>query len=296
MYPIRIPPNNIRNIYKSIWFSIYNKIDYDYSLPSLTDGIIENLVIYDILDGTRTSLSEKPHYKIRNELEVPYYCLSFIYALSVLGAKSCVFLVHTSYNRARGKKEFERIENSIKKSYKPFKKFLKKYLIKCHCLSLNSNYEVIELLRDLENETRNGKFDAYFLFDYNDEWQKSDKGVKLIETLPEINVYIRHTKFQPSGGWIPHKMKKSSFLYSQNGTTFSNWRYDEIISLVCMALLTKILNENESLDKKYPSYNDIRYRYKRRELDLFAKTIYLRENPKKLFILGSPLGPIRVYY
>lgn len=276
MHPLRIKPKKICNTCKNIWLSISSKLENDYSLPNLTEEMFNNLIIYDILDGTRTTLFKKPHYEIQNELEVPYYCLLFIHTLLALGVKSCVFLVHTSYNRARGKKEFERIEIGIKNSYVSLKNFFKKYFIRCHCLCLNSNYEVIEMLKDMENEIKDGKFDAYFLFDYNEEWQRVDKGAKLIETLPEIDVYIRHTKFQPSGGWIPHKMKKSSFLYSQNGTTFSNWRYDEIISLGCMALLTKILNENESLDKIYPSSNDIQYRYKRRELDLFAKTIYLR--------------------
>ncbi|MBD3227361.1 MAG: hypothetical protein GF329_04160 [Candidatus Lokiarchaeota archaeon] len=296
MNSLQIHPRNIHKTYQNIWYSIRKNIDVDYFFSKLNNEIFNNLVIYDILDGTRTTLTENVHFKIRKELEVPYYCLSLLYTLSVLGAKSCVFLVHTSYNRKRGKIEFERMERVIKKSYKPFKKFLKKHLIRFHCLCLNSSYECIDLLEDLENETKGGTFDAFFIFDYDEEWIKIGKGAELIDILPEIDVFIRHTKFQPSGGWIPGKMKKSSFLYSQNGTTFSNWNLDEIVSLACIALLSKLLNVGESLDKIYPSSKDVYYRYEKRELNLFEKVIYLSKNPQKLCITGSPIGPLRIYY
>ncbi len=118
-----------------------------------------------------------------------------------------------------------------------------------------------------------------------------------MKTLPEINVHIRHTKFQPSGGWIPEKMKKSAFLYSQNGSIFSNWESDEIVTLIAMALLAKNFNITEGLDKVYTTDDEIQQRYKKRELDLFQKTVFLREHPtKKLFMLGSPNGIYQFYY
>ena len=92
------------------------------------------------------------------------------------------------------------------------------------------------------------------------------------------------------------KKTKSVFLYSQNGTTYSNWESDELIALVAMALLAKELNEGEVLSKTYTNNEERQQRYKKREIDLFQKTIYLRKQPRKLFMLGSPIGTYQIYY
>lgn len=286
--------NKVEFIYKKTCFLLDNQIDSYHNLKIYNNDSKKNLVIYDILDGTRTSLPRK-NTPIQNELQVTYYLISFIHVLLTLGVKSCVFLIHTSYNRQRGINELRRIGDIIKKSYGPLIQFFKNNLIHCHCL-YPKNYEFADLLENFENETKNGIFNSYFLFDYNEEWQKTVEGERLIELLPEINVNIRHTKFQPTGGWIPDKMKKCAFLYSQNGTVFSNWNPRELIVLSTLALLAKILNEGESFNKSYTSFDEIQNRYTKREMKLFEKKIYLNKKPKKLSILGSPIGPYIIYY
>ena len=91
-------------------------------------------------------------------------------------------------------------------------------------------------------------------------------------------------------------MKKSAFLYSQNGTTYRNWEPDELVALIAMAVLAKKFNEGEGLSKIYSKNDEIQQRYVKREVDLFQKTIYLRDHPKKLFIVGSPVGTYQIYY
>ena len=91
-------------------------------------------------------------------------------------------------------------------------------------------------------------------------------------------------------------MRKSVFLYSQNGTTYSNWESDELVALVAMAILAKKSNEGEVLGKTYTSNDERQQRYLKREVELFQKTVYLRKQPRKLFLYGSPTGTYQIYY
>jgi hypothetical protein len=259
-----------------------------------SQNFIQDLVIYDALDGGRTTLTSKSLIKPTDD--VPLFSIGLIHTLRSLGAKSCIIMIHTSYNRERGRKEFERILNIIKSGAEIIKQYSLEHDIRCRCLCLNKDYELADMLLDIERQTRDGAFNAYFLFDYNEEWFGSKEGREILDTLPDIDVHIRHTKFNFSGGWIPGKMHKSAFLYSQNGAVYSNWESDELVALVVMALLAKKFNQGEGLSKVYPSTNEIKQRYRKREVDIFQKTIQLKDHPKKLFTLGSPIGLYQIYY
>jgi hypothetical protein len=285
----------IRDYFHNIWSSIIEKVDrINISVEEAQESVKE-LIIYDILDGSRTSLTSKPFIEPKDD--IPLFSIALIHTLRVLGAKSCVIMIHTSYNRERGEKEFKRVLGIIRSGTELVKQYSIEHGIRCNCLCINKNYELIDLLKDIEQQTKEGVFNAYFLFDYNEKWYVTEDGFNTLNSLPDINVYVRHTKFQPSGGWIPEKMSKSAFLYSQNGTVYSNWEPDELVALVTMALLAKKFNEGEVLSKVYSGNDEIQSRYIKRELDLFQKTVCLRKHPpKKLFILGSPIGTYQIYY
>jgi hypothetical protein len=284
----------IRDDFRDVWTSIIEKVgDVKVSVEDAQESVKE-LVLYDILDGSRTSLTSKPF--IEPEDDIPLFSIALIHTLRVLGAKSCIIMINTSYNRERGEKEFKRVLNIIKSGAEIIKQYSIEYGICCNCLCVNKKYELIDLLKDVEQQTQDGTFNAYFLFDYNEEWSATKEGYNILNTLPDINVHIRHTKFQPSGGWIPDKMKKSAFLYSQNGTVYSNWEPDELVVLAAMALLAKKFNEKEMLSKTYLDFNEIKQRYTKRELYLFKKVLRLRKKAKKLFIFGSPVGTYQIYY
>jgi hypothetical protein len=205
-------------------------------------------------------------------------------------------MIHTSYNRGRGNKEFYKVLEKIIAGAP----FIKKYAIQnnvcCLCIGVKDDYEYINILHNVNETTKKGIFKSIFLFDYNEEWSLSRQGQDILNNLPNIDVFIRHTKFQISGGWIPGKMLKSVFLYTQNGSTYSNWDSDELVTLIALALLAKLLHKGEVLNKAYSSKEEISKRYKIRELELFNKVIILRENPKKLFMIGSPQGVYQFYY
>ncbi len=286
-------PSVIQNDFYKIWNKIIQKTDLDISLSkNLTE--LKNLVIYDILDGNRSTLVSNS--TIGNEFESVIFVLNLIHTLKNLGARDCYIMIHTSYNRERGEKEFKRILDKISLGASLIKNYAIQNNIRCLFIGPRQNYEHIHLLNDIINSTKNGEFHAYFLIDYNEMWITTEAAQSIFSTLPDINVHIRHTKFQVSGGWIPEKMSYSAFLYSQNGTLYSNWNSDDLVALVALSLLAKLLHKGEILNKAYYTKEEINRRYKFREVDLFNKVINLRENPKKLFIIGSPIGVYQFYY
>ena len=286
--------SRIRDDFYGIWTNIIEKIDNISITVEEAQEVVKDLVIYDILDGSRTTLISKPF--IESKEEVSLFSLALIKTLQALGAESCIFMLHTSYNRQRGKEDLKRVFQMIKSGGELIRQYSIENNIQCNCICGNKNYELTDLLKDVEQQTWGGRFNAYYLFDYNEEWYGTEEGFNILNELPDINVYIRHTKFQPSGGWIPSKMRKSVFLYSQNGTTYSNWESDELVALVAMAILAKKSNEGEVLKKTYVSSDERQLRYLKREVELFQKTVYLREQPRKLFLYGSPTGIYQIYY
>jgi hypothetical protein len=284
-------PSNIKNDFLRIWNKINKLCDLNISFNFKE---LENLVIYDILDGTRSTLSMNNMFDHR--LECAFFTLNLIHTLKSLGVKSSYFMVHTSYNRNRGEKEFKLVLEKILLGAPFVKKYAIQNNIRCLCIGANENYELRDVLKEVMESTRDGSFNAFFLFDYAEYLPQSDEKQNVFDVLPDIDVCIRHTKFQISGGWIPGKMRRSVFLYSQNGTTYSNWESDEIVALIAMSLFAKKINEGEGLSKIYSDNDELKQRYIKREIDLFHKTVYFREKPRKLFMLGSPIGIYQMYY
>lgn len=283
----------IKNYFYKIWNEIIRKTDLDI-ISDKNCKEIKNLVIYDILDGSRSTLNSKS--TIDQDAEVALYTLNLIHTLKTLGAKNCYIMIHTSYNRKRGEKGFNRILEKIALGAPLIKKYAIENNVRCSCIGMRENYEYIHLLNEIMESTKNGEFHTYFLFDYDEEWILNKDAQSLLDTMPDIDVYIRHTKFQASGGWIPDKMSRSAFLYSQNGSIYSNWDSDEIVTLLALSLLAKLIHRGEILSKTYTTKTEINQRYRLRELELFNKVIELRVNPKKLFMMGSPVGVYQFYY
>jgi len=91
-------------------------------------------------------------------------------------------------------------------------------------------------------------------------------------------------------------MLRCSYVYCQNGTLFSNWTFDEYAALAAVSLLSRKLMSGEILTKAYLDIDDVKRRYQLRELNLFQKSVRLRPEPKKLFVVGSPIGLYQIYY
>lgn len=285
--------SSIKKYFHELWPALIQnaglEIDVHVALKEF-----RNLVVYEALDGSRSTLPL--NLRDNRGIEGALYVINFIHILQTLGVKTCCIMIHTSYNRKRGASEFQHILQSIESGATSIKKYALENNVRCSCFCVNTHHELTDLLHDISDATKNGLFHAYFLFDYNEEWAMSKKGQYFLKFLPDIDVHIRHTKFQFSGGWIPGKMSRSVFLYSQNGTTYTNWDTDELIVLINLALLAKLLQQGEGLNKIYTNNEELIHRYDLREKQLFNRIVRLRDHPKKLFMIGSPVGIYQFYY
>jgi hypothetical protein len=282
-----------KEMFINVWKELNVKCNTDIPIEEAIDEL-RNLVIYDILDGNRSTKSSSD--TIDSRLETGLYAISLINILKNLGARSCIILIHTDYNRQRGYLEFRKILDNIKNTAPLINQYFVENDISCHCLFLDDDYECSSILHKISESTKKGSFNAFFLFDYNERWISSEKGKSLIESLPEIDVHIRHTKLQMSGGWIPDKMARSCYVYSQNGTIYSNWNHQELLTLISCCLLQKLTMRGELLSKIYRDEKEISLRYTLREEELFNKIVWLNENPSKLALMSAPYGIYQLYF
>ncbi|TLZ61714.1 MAG: hypothetical protein E6K13_06645 [Methanobacteriota archaeon] len=286
-------PEEIQETFRSIWERLATELTLDLraddALASMRD-----LVVYDIPDGTRSTLTVPPMMDV--DLDAGMYCLAVIHTLKSLGARKAVVMTHTAYNRARGAEDTRRFLKMIAKAVEPIAQYARRHRVKLQLVGQSTGYELENLIARTVPEFDNAPFEADFLVDYAEELFLTEESRKALARIPEIDVCVRHTKLQVSGGWIPTRMLKSSYVYSQNGTLFSNWSSDEYVALAAVALLSKKLMSGEILAKTYFDVDDVKRRYQLRELNLFQKTARLREDPRKLFVVGSPIGLYQVYY
>jgi len=287
------PPDDVRDTFRSIWERLAAEIELDLSADDAL-AAIPDLVLYDIPDGTRSTLTVPPMMDV--DLDAGMYCLALVHTLKSLGARKAVVMTHTAYNRARGPLDTARFLKIVAKAIEPVVQYSKRHRVKLRLVGQAPGYELEEIIERAIPEVDTGAFEADFLVDYAEELFLTPEGRESLSRLPDIDVCMRHTKLQITGGWIPTKMLRSSYVYCQNGTLFSNWGPDEFVALVAVALLSKKLMTGEALAKTYFDVDDVKKRYQLRELNLFQKTVRLRGDPKKLFIVGSPIGLYHIYY
>src|SRR5207247_1867772 len=214
---------------------------------------------------------------------------------AILGARTNVILTHTAYNRARGPEETKRFLEILLKGIDPFREYARRHKLAIHLWGIREGYELEDAFNRAFASPAQPEFDAHFLMDYEEEWFLTPEGRGLLELMPEIDVAVRHTKLGISGGWIPTRMRKAAYVYSQNGSVHSNWNFTEYAAMVAVAYLAKLLHQGESLSKTYASIDEIKARYRDREIRLRQKVVRLAPKPRKLFVLGSPVGLIQVY-
>lgn len=285
-------PEKIREAFGRAWECLSHSLNLGIAPQDALVGM-QDLVLYDIPDGTRSTLSVPLTMDVQTDAGM--YCLALVHTLASLGARKAVILTHTAYNRERGPEDTRRFLEILEKGIEPFRGYARRHRVGMHLYGLHAGYELApKLLKAFPMPEAPG-FDAHFLLDYQEEWFLTPEWRAYLEALPDIDVVVRHTKFQVSGGWIPMRMQRAAFLYSQNGSLFSNWTFDEYAAMVAVAYAAKVLQKGEALTKRYVSIDEIKDRYRQRELGLGQRVVRLAPKPKKLFVIGSPVGLIQVY-
>jgi len=287
------PPEDIRESFCSIWEQLARDLDLEIHGEDAL-AAVQDLVLYDIPDGTRSTLTVPPMMDV--DLDAGMYCLALVHTMKSLGARKVVVMTHTAYNRARGPEDTQRFLKVMAKAVEPVAQYARRHHVKLELVGQAPGYELEGLLSRSLPAFDDASFEAYFLVDYAEELFLYDAGRSVIARLPDIDVCVRHTKLQMTGGWIPTRMLRSSYVYSQNGTLFSNWSPDEYAALAAVSLLSKKLMSGEILGKAYLDVDDVKRRFQLRELNLFQRTVRLRQNPRKLFVIGSPIGLHQIYY
>lgn len=283
---------------KAHFHEIWGRLEDNLDLPLTSEealALFPLLSVYDIPDGTRSTLTVRKDLQVG--LDAAFYCLALVHTLKGLGAANCTIMTHTVYNRARGEEGLGRILRLLADGVKPFAEYARRHGVGIHLVGLKEDYELGGYLDRHLPIGQQSAFDAFFLVDYAEENFLSPKAMKRVEELPDIDVCIRHTKLNLSGGgWIPGKMLKATFMYSQNGSLYSNWTFDEMVAMATLALLAKLMHSGEGLVKMYGDIDEVKARHRLRELRLFNERIFLRPQPAKLFLFGSPQGLFQFYY
>ncbi len=287
------PPEDILGDFLWIWTALQKEL----SLPVGAEEALaafEDLTVYDIPDGTRTTLTVPAEMDV--DLDAGMYCVAFVHAMRALGAKRCILMTHTAYNRKRGAGDEARFLRVLAKGVEPMSAYARRHRVALHLVGAGPAYELEPLLASAIPAVERPSFDAWFLVDYAEDMILQADGAREIATLPDVDVCVRHTKLQVSGGWIPTKMLRSTYVYCQNGTLFSNWTHEEYAAMAASCLLSKVLMSGEVLSKAYTDIDEVKRRFQLRELSLFQKSVKLREHPRKLFVVGSPVGLYQIYY
>ena len=285
-------PESIRTAFVEAWEGLSHSLGLPVTPEQALAGV-RDLVLYDIPDGTRSTLSVPVGHDI--EADAGMYCLAMVHTLVSLGSRRAVLLTHTAYNRERGPDDTKRFLTILEKGIEPFRGYARRHRVAMHLYGLHAGYELAPKLLEAFAVPADPTFDAHFLLDYQEEWFLTPEWREYLEALPEIDVVVRHTKLQVSGGWIPLRMRKSAYMYSQNGSLHSNWTFPEYAALVAVAYLAKLLQQGEAFSKQYVSVDEIKDRHKKREVDLLQRTVRLAAKPRKFFVVGSPVGLVQVY-
>ncbi len=260
---------------------------------------MEELVIYDMTDGTRTSteLEGADAY-----VDGGLFVMRFIHFQKVLGARnSYINVIHEGH---KNRVNYSDIYEGMRRHVEMYREFSKKDNIALKFVGnydsridpKNTNYDLRKDLKDLENETAiNAQHTAHFLINYSTKWV-AEVGRGLFKNLPEANVILRHAKGYVNGDmWLYGKLDNNSFVYAQNGSSNINWSDRQIIMLIALCLRSMLLNKGTHMSKKYEGDEKDIVRKKREiELSFIHKSFYdssIETKFRKRAVIFSSYGP-----
>jgi hypothetical protein len=251
---------------------------------------VEDLVIYELTDGTRTStdLSGWEAY-----YDGSLFSLRLAHMLSLLGSKH--FYVLTAGEGHQARDNWQDIMQALVKSVALWKEYVAKHNMR---LKFIGNVETlrgkgfdqfIEELRKLEQlSLRNTGMITFVLINYSADWAYSDPRW---QAVPNANVIVKHTKGQVNEGlWLPGKLKNNSFVYVQQGSCSSTWTDKQLLWFIAMCTRSMALHQGMQYSKSYAEGEKELMRQKRENEMSFVHR-KLAENYTKRVVMFSHLGP-----
>src|SRR3990172_7294834 len=132
-------PEAIRASFADAWENLSHSLGLGVDTDAAFKGL-RDLVMYDIPDGTRSTLSVPVAYDV--EADAGLYCLALVHTLASVGARTNVILTHTSYNRERGPDETRRFLEIMMKGIDPFRHFARRHAVDIHLEGVHAGYEL----------------------------------------------------------------------------------------------------------------------------------------------------------
>src|SRR5256712_11818720 len=113
-------PDAIRQAFSEQWNGLPPSPGLGADSDKAFQGV-PDLVMYDIPDGTRSTLSVPVTGDV--DADAGLYCLALVHTLASLGARTNVIMTHTVYNRDRGPEETRRFLDILLKGIDPFREY-----------------------------------------------------------------------------------------------------------------------------------------------------------------------------
>jgi len=254
---------------------------------------LNSFVPYLYLDGHRSSNIGDTDFECYNS---GYrFFLRFSRIMQEFGFREMVTMVHTSRN-CHLKERLDSILLTIQKSINDQQNIYNNSRYKLYGdiefyknIGYNNFYQ---FLNEINNKTVSDyTFTNHILVNYSEQWaiDNMDK----INLLPEVSSVIRFTKGFVSGGWIPAKMQKTVFVYSQIPSVSEYWSDDAIKALIFIALKNWSFVSNYIGVKQY-GFEEKNLIHTERDINLKLSTNKLDiENPIHNRIIAFGIdGPI----
>lgn len=260
---------------------------------------MEDLVIYDMTDGTRTSTKFEGSDAY---FDGGLFVMRFVHFLKVLGAKnSYINVIHEGH---KNRVNYEDIYEGMRRHVEMYRKFsimdkVRLRFVGKHDVCINPKYTSYDLRKDIKDlEDASEKYSehtVHFMVNYSTRWA-AEEGKEFFSTLPEVNVILRHAKGYVNGDmWLYGKLDNNSFVYAQNGSSDLNWSDRQIIMLIALCLRSMMQNKGTHMSKKYEGDEKDVVRQKREiELSFIHKSFYensIETKLKKRVVIFSSYGP-----
>src|SRR5439155_3031400 len=132
-------PEAIRKAFAEQWNVLSHSLGLGVDSDKAFQGI-RDLVMYDIPDGTRSTLSVPVTGDV--DADAGLYCLALVHTLASLGARTNVIMTHTIYNRDRGPEETKRFLEILLKGIDPFREYARRHGLAIHLEGIREGYEL----------------------------------------------------------------------------------------------------------------------------------------------------------
>ncbi|MEJ2617910.1 MAG: hypothetical protein P8Z35_23345 [Ignavibacteriaceae bacterium] len=253
----------------------------------------ESFVPYLYLDGHRSSnagITDSEKYNSGFN-----FFMRFGQIMRKLGFKQMVTMVHTSRN-CYVKGRLDSIIAAIQKNFDHSNEYINTSTFKFYGdieLYKKIGYkDFYRFLTGISNKKKNNSsFKHHILINYSEEWALNN--LNMLKQMPDISSVIRFTKGYVSGGWIPNKMRETTFIYSQIPSVSEYWTDEALTTLLYISLKNWSLM-NQYIGKKEYKNDEKDLIHKERDLNLglFKKKLKVNNIMHNRIIAFGIFGPI----